>query len=491
MKQLPLFASICLLLLSLQSESQSLNFENIFVDTSDRVYAIYVPASYDGTEAFPVMFNFHGGGGTIASQILTSDMRPIADTANFFVVYPQALADPNDGGAFTWTHKPPTTHDDVNFVNAMIDDIGADYLIDTTRVYACGYSNGGEFCFDLACRLSDRVAAVTSVASTMYIEDFTDCTPAPPVAVQSIHGTLDFVRPYNGLTLFGITFYVSMNDQNLLWTTINNTDPIPAITAIPNTSMSDGSTVERYVWSNGIGCMEVEHLRVDGGGHDWPGTFGNMDIDSDVEIWNFASRFDLNGKIGCAAPSCNTSTAPDNLNTAISGSDIILSWDPISGSEGCQVQGTQISPPGPSGSAEILGTEVSSIDIPIAALAPGSVWEWEVRCACSLSPIDATSFSASSTFTVPILREDFSSDQIKLFPNPTSGWTQVQFNSKKDALIDLRILDIMGRVILQKQKQLTAGSNTIELDLTPFPAGQYIIEIIQDEIYDSASLHLN
>ena len=46
-------------------------------------------------------------------------------------------------------------------------------------------------------------------------------------------------------------------------------------------------------------------MRVNGGGHDWPGSFGNLDISSDNEIWNFVSRFDINGLIDCNTASIN------------------------------------------------------------------------------------------------------------------------------------------------------------------------------------------
>ena len=36
-----------------------------------------------------------------------------------------------------------------------------------------------------------------------------------------------------------------------------------------------------------------------GGDHDWPGTSGNMDISASVEVWNFVSKFDINGLIEC------------------------------------------------------------------------------------------------------------------------------------------------------------------------------------------------
>ena len=47
----------------------------------------------------------------------------------------------------------------------------------------------------------------------------------------------------------------------------------------------------------------VEELKVIGGGHDWPGSFGNMTIDANIEIWQFVSRYDINGLIGCITTS--------------------------------------------------------------------------------------------------------------------------------------------------------------------------------------------
>jgi hypothetical protein len=49
----------------------------------------------------------------------------------------------------------------------------------------------------------------------------------------------------------------------------------------------------------------VEELKVIGGGHDWPGSFGNMTIDANIEIWKFVSRYDINGLIGCITTSIN------------------------------------------------------------------------------------------------------------------------------------------------------------------------------------------
>jgi polyhydroxybutyrate depolymerase len=278
-------------------------------DGETREFAVYIPSGYDGSENISLLFNFHGGSGDIASQIGVSDMRAMADTANFIVVYPQALPDPNDDGATLWTHKEPTTVDDIYFVEAMIDDLATEYAIDQNRVYACGYSNGGEFSFELACRLSHRIAAIGVVARSMYIETYNECSPSHPMGIVTIHGTAD---EYEGITFLGTTYYIALDDVNAYWSNHNNTDTTPIVTELPNISSNDGSTVEHYAWQNGDACVSVEHFKVLGGGHDWPGTWGNLDIDASVEIWKYVSQYDINGRIDCSTTAIEEQMKSEN-----------------------------------------------------------------------------------------------------------------------------------------------------------------------------------
>lgn len=295
-----LFHLVCLFVSIHNLEAQQLIEKTLLHDGETRAYTVYIPTNYQADSPIPLLFNFHGGSGDIAGHLWVSDMRPIADTAGLIVVYPQALSDPNAGGSAIWTHKAPTEVDDIFFVEAMIDTLAAEYAIDENRVYAFGYSNGGEFALELACRLSHRIAAVGSVARSMFIETFENCAPSHPTAVVTIHGTKD---DYDGITFGGTTFYLSLNDLNNYWSNYNQTDTNPVVTSIPNTNSADGTTVEHFSWNNGNGCVSVEHFKVNSGGHDWPGSFGNMDIDASEELWNFVSRYDMDGLISCQATS--------------------------------------------------------------------------------------------------------------------------------------------------------------------------------------------
>ena len=272
--------------------------ETIQYDGLTREYSIYVPASYDGTTSFPLLFNFHGGGLNIASQISIVDMSSIADTANFIVVYPQARPDPSDGNSFNWIPKVPGTFDDVPFISSLIDAIASNYEIDQNRIYACGYSLGGDMSFELACKLNNRIAAIAPVARTMQANPDSFCSPVHPTGVLTILGTDDNTSPYNGLTYLGTEYYLSAEETHNYWASHNNCDINPTMSTV-------SPSVERYTWSTTSGCSYVEELKVIGGGHDWPGSFGNMTIDSNTEIWQFVSKYDINGLIGCSTASIN------------------------------------------------------------------------------------------------------------------------------------------------------------------------------------------
>ena len=285
--------------------SQNFISQTIQHDGLTREYSLYVPPSYDGTTNFPLLFNLHGGGGTNTAWQAASDMRPIADTADFILVYPQARPDPSDGNSFNWIPKTPGTFDDVPFFSSMIDAIASNYQIDQNRIYACGYSLGGDMTFELGCKLNNRIAAIAPVARTMQANPSSFCSPVHPTGVLTILGTDDLVSPYNGIVFAGIEYYISAAATHSYWATQNNCNPTATMTTV-------SPSVERYTWSTPSGCAYVEELKVLGGGHDWPGSFGNMTIDSDSEIWRFVSRYDINGLIGCSTTSINENNGQTN-----------------------------------------------------------------------------------------------------------------------------------------------------------------------------------
>ena len=303
------------LIIPFLSFGQQLITENMVFDGQEREYMLYIPASYDATSEFPLLFNFHGGSGYAEDFIYTNDMRPIADTANFIAIYPQGAVDP-DGGTTSWIHKAPTDHDDIFFIEAIINSLNENYLIDQSRIYTCGYSEGAIFSYELGCRLNDKIAAFVAVSGSMLsdyyrndIYEWGPCAPIHPTAMMLIPGTNDDNphSSYDGFTYYDLPLYLSVDEITSYWSGYNDTDINPILSELPNINTSDGSSVERYSWFNGDGCVAVEELRIINGGHDWPGSFGNMDINASLEIWKFVSKYNTNGLINC-----NLSSSPES-----------------------------------------------------------------------------------------------------------------------------------------------------------------------------------
>lgn len=269
-----------------------------------REYILYVPASYvPGTPA-PLILNFHGYTSNALEQMFYGDFRPIADTAGIIVVHPQGTVDllGNTHWNVGWG---TSTVDDVGFTSALIDSLSAAYTIDPTRIYSTGMSNGGFFSYKLACDLSDRIAAIASVTGSMNVNQSASCHPDHQMPVMEIHGTSDQTVAYTGNILFApIPSVISF------WVGFNSCTTPAIVNPIEDTDMTDGCTAEHQLYTLGLNGATVEHYKITGGEHTWPGSaFGgvgtNQDIDACKEIWRFFSKYDIHGLIE------TTSTSPE------------------------------------------------------------------------------------------------------------------------------------------------------------------------------------
>jgi polyhydroxybutyrate depolymerase len=252
--------------------------KELTVNGITREYIIYIPENYNVTTAFPLLLSFHGLTSNMEFNYSYTNFDELAELENFIVVHPNGISN-------TWTVSA-NDDTDIDFIVSLLNQLEEDYNIESNRIYSTGMSMGGFFSFSLACRLSDRIAAVASVTGSMYQPAINNCSPVKPMPILQIHGTEDVIVQYSSVA--------SLLD---FWTSHNNTDALPIISNIPDSDTGDGSTVERYEYLNGDNDVEVQHLKITGGGHEWPGFQGNMDINASEEVWSFVKAFDLNGKI--------------------------------------------------------------------------------------------------------------------------------------------------------------------------------------------------
>ncbi len=259
-------------------------FDNTITHNSiAREYLLYVPRIYDSTQTVPMVFSLHGAGGSKESQYQLSEFNLIADRENFIVITPEATG----RGALTFWNQTSSANgaDDVGFIDTLISVIAAEYNVDLDRIYLAGSSNGAFMSLQIACERSNKIAAVAAVKGYMTPDQITNCNPSMPTAIIQMHGTQDPLVAYNGIQAT-IDF----------WNTFNQTDTVPTITNFPDTDPNNGNTANSMLYRNGTNGIEVEHIEVVNGMHDWfgePGT--NYDFSASEEAWRFFDKFDVNG----------------------------------------------------------------------------------------------------------------------------------------------------------------------------------------------------
>ncbi|MCH2214252.1 MAG: T9SS type A sorting domain-containing protein, partial [Flavobacteriales bacterium] len=173
-------------------------------------------------------------------------------------------------------------------------------------------------------------------------------------------------------------------------------------------------------------------------------------------------------------------STPTGLEAQSVGTNTIeFSWNAVPNSVACRVFGR---PAGSNANITLgtaVGTEPSNLTFSAPNLSDGLSIEWRVICACELSPLMTTPYSAWVPFT-------FTTDDNKnfsgvvegevlngeIYPNPTSS--TVFINSVFNEDETLTVMDLSGKVVAQYN--VTVGSGIFEINLEELESGVYFIQ---------------
>ena len=267
------------------------NLKTFNINNETREYYLYTPSQNNDDVA--LVFMLHGYTGSASTIMHYSKMNNFAEENGFFVCYPQGLVD-SQGNSF-WNvgydfHKDQAVSD-VEFLSALAKHIQDKYNISSDNTFSAGMSNGGEMSYMLGCQASDVFSGIASVTGIMFESFYKNCNPLP-IPVLEIHGTEDDTNWWIGDpdNKGGWGNYIGIEEGIDFWKNINHCTET-AIDTFPNMSLSDSSFViaERHL--NKIDNNAVWLYRIVNGGHDWPGSSGNMDINASQEIWNFFRQY--------------------------------------------------------------------------------------------------------------------------------------------------------------------------------------------------------
>lgn len=239
------------------------------VDNRDRTYLLNLPPDYYKNEsAVPLVIALHGTGGSAAQFERDYRFTEQTNRSGFAVVYPEGVR--SDGllklrtwNAGTCCHFAYEQNvDDVKYVRTLIEQLSGIYKINAKKIYVTGMSNGGMMAYRLAAELSDKIAAVAPVSSTMVLPG--PIHPSRPVPVLHIHSVQDTIVPYaGGVGLGGYTF-APVDSVLRVWAAKN-------ACAASQQVIVDDQHYKLTEWKDCSNAATIRCYLTRDGGHSWPG----------------------------------------------------------------------------------------------------------------------------------------------------------------------------------------------------------------------------
>lgn len=276
----------------------------------ERLVLLHVPKIVQDGQLgrVPLFLVLHGGGGTArgAVRMTRSRFNRMADKTGFVVAYPEGIDRSwNDGRRSDHSTAARENIDDVGFLRETIARLVRDYSVDPARVFATGMSNGGFMSLRLACELAGTVRAVAPVTAQLSEDLARTCRPRVPVDLLIINGTDDPIVPYAGgeVSLFKKKRgrVLSTDATITRFRMFNRCHGDGRTRPIPDRDQNDATRAFRVDYD----CPtpgRVRLIRVQGGGHTWPGgraffperTVGRLsrDLDASGAIHDFFLNLD-------------------------------------------------------------------------------------------------------------------------------------------------------------------------------------------------------
>jgi polyhydroxybutyrate depolymerase len=175
---------------------------------------LVIPPGPAPASGWPAVMVLHGGGGTALQTLSSNGWRTVAARERFVLIAPNGT--PSDESAApnfprnpqTWNAGPTSglandarsasakRVDDVGFLAALLDTVGARARVDRGRVCVAGHSNGAGMTYRFASSRPERVAAIGVMAGHLS----TDAPASLSADVPLVHivGDTDPLVPMNG-----------------------------------------------------------------------------------------------------------------------------------------------------------------------------------------------------------------------------------------------------------------------------------------------------
>ncbi|HMA93016.1 MAG TPA: hypothetical protein VKP30_10035 [Polyangiaceae bacterium] len=174
-----------------------------------RRYILNVPTNYDNNHPYRLIVVYHQLDGNDKQMVNWQyyGLQPLSDNSTIFVApNGQKNGSPcsGTGNGDSGCGWPNSGDSDLALADAVVAQVEENFCVDTTRIFATGWSYGGSMSYRTACSRPQGGTAswgVRGIAIYAAAQLSGNCTPSKPVAFYHAHGTRDSVLNYDSMGL--------------------------------------------------------------------------------------------------------------------------------------------------------------------------------------------------------------------------------------------------------------------------------------------------
>ena len=247
-----------------------------------RLVYIKTPQNLNSSLSYPIVFFFHGAGGSGQNFLQNNNLTELINSEEFIGIFPNGHSNNGSNGGFWNLGSEPTTANDIEYVDLIIDQLATSTLIDTSKAYAVGFSNGAGM-VNLLGKSTSYFNAIAPLFSQQIIS-LKDLTPNKAMSVFQVNGDVDGLIPLNG-GVSSVGIFMSAQNSALNWANYFNCNT----TATQEELNWENTVLSSFTYSNCDNSNEIKYLIALNTGH------GFSDEQTErvayTKIWEFFKQY--------------------------------------------------------------------------------------------------------------------------------------------------------------------------------------------------------
>ncbi|ARV05573.1 hypothetical protein BTO04_02160 [Polaribacter sp. SA4-10] len=247
-----------------------------------RLVYIKTPQNLNSSLSYPIVFFFHGAEGSGQDFLQNNNIIELINSEEFIGVFPNGHSNNGSNGGFWNLGSEPTNADDVEFVDLIIDQLVTSPLIDTSKAYAIGFSNGSGM-VNLLGKSTSHFNAIAPLFSQQILSTG-DLTPTKAMSVFQVNGEVDGIIPLNG-GVSSVGTFMSAQNSALNWANHFNCNS----TAIQEDLNWGNTVLNSFTFSNCDDNHEIKYLIALNTGHGF--TDEQTESVAYNQIWEFFKQY--------------------------------------------------------------------------------------------------------------------------------------------------------------------------------------------------------